>query len=67
MLQTLIEKHFPAADRRKVADLFSIDSDASDKMSDRSSPAPGQLTPQKRRQQGQSVISPNFSIGRQSV
>lgn len=52
VLQALIEKQFPAADRRRVADLFGIDSDASDKMSDRSSPALGQGTPKRRRQQG---------------
>lgn len=59
MLQALIEKQFPAADRRRVADLFGIDSDASDKMSDRSSPALGQGTPKKRRQQGWSIDDHN--------
>lgn len=57
MLQALIEKQFPAADRRRVADLFGIDSDASDKMSDRSSPALGQGTRKRRRQQGQSIVN----------
>ncbi|KAJ7378733.1 Protein strawberry notch 1 [Desmophyllum pertusum] len=61
VLQALIEKQFPAADRRKVTDLFGIDSDASDKMSDRSSPAPGQRTPKKRKQQAPKAPKPKKS------
>ena len=56
VLQALIKKQFPAPDGRKVADLFGIDSDASDKMSDRSSPAPERLTPVKRRKKGTSLL-----------
>lgn len=51
VLQALIEKHFPAADRKKFADLFGIDNDANDKLYDQSSSlASGQLTPRKRKQ-----------------
>ena len=53
VLQALIEKHFPAADQKKFADLFGIDNDANDKLYDQSSsPASGQLTPRKRKQKG---------------
>ena len=50
VLQALIKKQFPAPDTRKVADLFGIDDDG--KISGRSSPASGQLTPKKRKKQG---------------
>ena len=52
VLQALIKKQFPAPDGRKVAELFGIDSDTSDRMSGRSSPAPERLTPVKRRKKG---------------
>ncbi|XP_073258615.1 protein strawberry notch homolog 1-like isoform X3 [Porites lutea] len=47
VLQALIKKQFPAPDR-KVADLFGIN-DFDSGMPGRSSPAPGQLTPKKRK------------------
>lgn len=56
VLQALIEKQFPAADRKKVADLFAVNSDSRDKMLGRSSPASRPGTPKKRRQQGQSTV-----------
>lgn len=56
VLQALIEKQFPAADRRKVADLFAISSDSRNKMLGRSSPASRPGTPKKRRQQGLSIV-----------
>jgi len=56
VLQALIEKQFPAADRRKVADLFGVNNDSRDKMLARSSPASRPGTPKKRRQQGQSIV-----------
>lgn len=51
VLQALIKKQFPAPDR-KVADLFGIN-DFDSGMPGRSSPAPGQLTPKKRKKPGQ--------------
>lgn len=51
VLQALIKKQFPAPDR-KVADLLGID-DFDSGMPGRSSPAPGQLTPKKRKKPGQ--------------
>lgn len=51
VLQALIKKQFPAPDR-KVADLFGID-DFDSGMPGRSSPAPGQLMPKKRKKPGQ--------------
>lgn len=51
VLQALIKKQFPAPDR-KVADLFGID-DFDSGMPGRSSPAPGQRTPKKRKKPGQ--------------
>jgi len=51
VLQALIKKQFPAPDR-KVANLFGID-DFDSGMPGRSSPAPGQLTPKKRKKPGQ--------------
>ena len=51
VLQALIKKQFPAPDR-KVADLFGIDNFDSGVLG-RSSPAPGQLTPKKRKKPGQ--------------
>ena len=61
-MQALIEKQFPASDRKKVADLFGIDSDASEKLSDRASPAPGELTRRKRKKQGQKYLPSTSSL-----
>ena len=62
MLQALIEKQFPAADRRKVADLFALNSDSRDKILGRSPPASRPGTPKKRKQQGQSVVLHTHNI-----
>lgn len=56
VLQALIKKQFPAPDTRKVADLFGIDVDG--KISGRSSPASGQLTPKKRKKQAPKAPKP---------
>ncbi|XP_048582469.1 protein strawberry notch homolog 1-like [Nematostella vectensis] len=58
VLQTLIEKQFPAPGRKRVADILGLDndSDASDRRSERSSPAPP-LT-KKRKTKAKKIVKP---------